>query len=158
VTAKGVSFQTRAEFAGVGTRVAKIRLNKLAKTDPYARALRTALEIEDVNLTAKKYHGGSIGGLSYDQLNYAKKAEGIDTLVGFARAKGWTWGVQETVGQTTHIIYFEFPGVGQISWHYSPEVPGTLPTYPGAWDHQVNSTLRKLETAIHKVIVKENHD
>src|ERR1035438_9659578 len=40
----------RTQFAGVGTRKAKLALNKLAKTDPYAHALRVALDIEGVNL------------------------------------------------------------------------------------------------------------
>jgi hypothetical protein len=39
--------QARSEFARIGTRKVKLALNKLAKTDPYAYALRVALEIED---------------------------------------------------------------------------------------------------------------
>ena len=45
-----------------GTRKAKLALNRLGKTDVYARALRIALEIEDANLNAKRYFGGDIGG------------------------------------------------------------------------------------------------
>lgn len=36
--------QARAELAGIGIRKAKVALNKLAKSDGYARALRTAPE------------------------------------------------------------------------------------------------------------------
>jgi len=32
--------RARTQFAGVGTRKAKLVLNRLAKADPYARALR----------------------------------------------------------------------------------------------------------------------
>ena len=32
--------RARTQFAGVGTRKAKLMLNRLAKADPYARALR----------------------------------------------------------------------------------------------------------------------
>jgi len=39
--------QARVEFAGIGTRKVKLALNKLAIADPYAHALRVALEIEN---------------------------------------------------------------------------------------------------------------
>jgi hypothetical protein len=111
--------QARTHFAGVGTRKAKLALNKLAKTDPYARALRIALEIEDANLTAKRYFGGDIGGYSYAEINYLKKCENIEALIDIAKSEGWVYGVQPSdVANTTHIIYFDIPSVGQLSWHY----------------------------------------
>ena len=61
--------KARSQFAGIGTRKAKLALNKLAKTDAYAEALRVALEIEDANLTAKRYFGGDCGGYTYAQIN-----------------------------------------------------------------------------------------
>jgi len=139
--------KARAEFAGIGTRKAKLALNKLAKTDEYARALRTALEIEDVNLTAKRYFGGDCGGYSYAEIAYMKKSENIETLIGICQSQGWVAGVQpfDTI-QTTHIIYFDIPGVGQLSWHYSPK--GPLPDYLGQWDGQEGSALPKLEVAV----------
>jgi len=143
--------KARAEFAGMGTRKAKLALNKLAKTDPYAHALRTALEIEDVNLTAKRYFGGDCGGYSYAEIAYLKKGENIETLIGICQSQGWVFGVLPSdVSQTTHIIYFDIPGVGQLSWHYSPK--GPLPDYLGQWDGLVGSTLTKLEAAIRTVL------
>jgi hypothetical protein len=145
--------RARTEFAGVGTRKAKLTLNKLAKTDPYARALRTALEIEDVNLTAKRYFGGDCGGYTYADIAYLKKCEHIEALIEISRSHGWVFGVQPSdVPDTTHIIYFELPDVGQVSWHYSPR--GPLPVYAGQWDGQVGSTLPKLETAIALLLVE----
>jgi hypothetical protein len=136
----------RTQFAGIGTRKAKMRLNKLAKSDVYARALRMALEIEDANLTAKRYFGGDCGGYTYAQINYFKKAEHIELLIGIAKAEGWSYGVHPSdVLDTTHIIYFEIPGVGQVSWHYSPKE--LLPVYAGKWDGLARSTLPKLEAA-----------
>ena len=136
----------RTEFAGMGTRKAKLRLNKLAKENVLARAIRTALEIEDANLSAKRYFGGDCGGFTYAQVNYARKCLGIEALIGIAKSEEWTFGVQPSdVGQTTGIIYFDIPGVGQVSWHYSPTEP--LPVYPGAWDGQAGSTLPKLGVA-----------
>ena len=193
-----VLIQARTQFAGVGTRKAKLALNKLARTDPYAQALRVALEIEDVNLTAKRYFGGDCGGYTYAQIAYMKKSENIDTLIGIAKSQGWVFGVQATGAsaetdtkcsrcggsgdcnygdddwpdyhtcdlchgsgnsnratrsrqQQTHIIYFEIPGVGQLSWHYSPRVP--LPVYSGKWHEQDGSTLPKLEVAIRQMLL-----
>ena len=146
-----VLIDARTGFAGIGTRKAKLALNKLAKTDPYAHALRIALEIEDANLTAKRYFGGDCGGCTYTEIHYLKKVENIDTLIGIAKSQGWVFGVQSScVFNTTHIVYFEIPGVGQVSWHYSPREP--LPVYPGQWDEKEGSTLPKLEAAISKLL------
>jgi hypothetical protein len=57
-------------FAGIGTKTAKLTLNRLGKTSAYARALRVALEAEDQNLTAKRYFGGDIGGMTYADVAY----------------------------------------------------------------------------------------
>jgi hypothetical protein len=139
--------KARAEFAGIGTRKAKLALNKLAKTNPHAYALRVALEIEDVSLTAARYFGGDCGGYTYAEIAYMKKSENIVTLIGIFQSQGWVFGVLPSdVSQTTHIIYFDIPGVGQLSWHCSPTEP--LPVYPGQWDGMVGSTLRKLEVAV----------
>lgn len=139
--------QARAEFAGIGTRKAKLMLNKLAKTDRYAKALRVALEIEDQNLTAKRYFGGDCKGYTYAEIAYLKKSEKIEALIGISKLEGWVFGVQPSdVSNATHIIYFDIPGVGQVSWHYSPNEP--LPVYPGTWDGEIGSTLTNLEAAI----------
>jgi hypothetical protein len=196
--------QARTQFAGVGTRKAKLALNKLAKGDEYARALRMALEIEDVNLTAKRYFGGDCRGLTYADINYLKKADLIEALIEICKSQGWVFGGQPTgvvlvaidrnaqkscsrcdgTGtcdygggyepdyhpcdecngsgkskhviqrrqQQTHIIYFEIPGVGQLSWHYSPKQP--LPDYLGQWDGEEGSTLPKLEAAISALLTE----
>ena len=142
-----VLIQARSQFAGIGTRKAKLVLNKRAKVDVYARALRIALEIEDANLTAKRYFGGNCGGYTYAQISYEKKCANIEALIEIAKSKDWAFGVQPSdVGNTTHIIYFELPGVGQVSWHYS--ATQLLPVYLGQWDGKVGSTLPKLEAAV----------
>jgi len=63
----------RRHFCGIGTRRTKFALNKLSRTSTFAKALRLALEIEDQNLTAKTYHGGDIGGYTYDQISDIRK-------------------------------------------------------------------------------------
>jgi hypothetical protein len=146
--------QARTQFAGIGTRKAKLALNKLAKTDRYAKALRTALEIEDVNLTAKRYFGGDCNGYTYAEIAYSKKSEKIEELIELSKSEGWVFGVQPSdVKDTTHIIYFEIPGVGQVSWHYSPKEP--LPVYSGTWDGKAGSTLPKLDAAISALFAEE---
>ena len=76
-----------------------------------------------------------------------KKSECIETLIEISKSQGWVFGVQPFDAiQTTHIIYFDIPGVGQVSWHYSPREP--LPVYPGQWDGQEGSTLPKLAAAV----------
>jgi hypothetical protein len=145
--------QARTQFAGVGTRKAKLALNKLAKTNPYARALRIALEIEDANLTAKRYFGGDCGGYTYAEVNYLKKCENIEALIEISKSEAWVLGVQPSdLPDTTHVIYFEIPGVGQVSWHYSPR--GPLSIYKGQWDGEEGSTLQKLENAITSLLLK----
>lgn len=147
--------QARAEFAGIGTRKAKLALNKLAKTDPYAHALRVALEIEDADLTAKRYAGGDCGGYTYAEIQHLKKGENIEALIGICKSQVWEFGVQPSgVFSPTHILYFDIPGVGQLSWHYSPKEP--LPVYTGQWDGQEESTLRKLEVAVSAVLAAES--
>jgi hypothetical protein len=139
----------RDHYCGIGTRRTKLALNKLAKTSIYAKALRLAVEIEDKNLTAKKYFGGNIDGYSYSQIAYFAKHDGIMQLVQISKSEGWTFGIQksEVVG-ATHVIYFDLPGVEQISWHFTPPPKHELPAYPGQWDGKENSTLLKLEAAI----------
>jgi hypothetical protein len=144
--------QARTQFAGIGTRKAKLTLNKLAKNDPYARALRTALEIEDANLTAKRYFGGDCGGYTYAEIHYLRKSENIEALIEISKSHGWTFGVKPSEVYTTHIIYFDIPGVGQLSWHYSPQKP--LPAYSGQWDGMEGSTLPKLEAAISALLAR----
>ena len=146
--------QARDQFCGMGTRTVKLRLNKLVKAgDKIAAALRMALELEDKNITAKKYHGGSIGGYTYDQINYLRKQELIESLVRQCRDLGWSFGIhKQDSGSTTHIIYFDIPNAGQISYHYTPPEAHDLPEYAGQWDGNDNSGLVKLEQAIAQLI------
>lgn len=142
-----VLIRARTQFAGVGTRQAKLVLNTLARGDEFARALRIALEIEDANLTAKRYFGGNVDGLTYADIAYARKSANIEVLIKIGESQGWTFGIRPSdVKHTTHIIYFDIPEVGQLSWHYSPKV--SLPLYPGQWDGNSESMLSKLDVAV----------
>lgn len=129
----------RDNACGIGTRLLKLRLNKLAKLDPVALAVRLALEIEDANLSAKRYRGSK-----YQDRNYAKKEALILELITLFRHQEWLFGLQKSDGWATrHVIYFDIPKCEQISWHYTHR-GAELPTYPHDWDGKVNSTLIKL--------------
>lgn len=146
----------RDTYAGIGTRKAKLRLNNFAKTDIYVRALRVALEIEDKNLSAKRYYGRifrSAYSPTYADLNYTVKQERIFELVEICKSQGWRYGIHESdQAGATHVIYFHLPEVEQISWHFTPGDGEQHPVYDGEWDRRENSTLGKLEPAIAKTI------
>ena len=138
---------SRSDFAGLGTRKAKIRLNKLAKTDPKAKAIRLALEIEDKNISAKKSYG------EFKQKIYRQKSRLINELIELCKIHKWKYGIRKSdVPPTTHVIYFELPECEQISWHYTPEKNDKLPVYRKKWDGKTNSTLGKLEQPARKLL------
>jgi hypothetical protein len=133
----------RTDFAGMGTRKAKLQLNRLKDSNPVARALRLALEIEDANIQAKKYYG------KWRNRNYRKKEMLIGELCGVFKEQAWAgYGIQANkAAHPSHIVYFDIPGCEQISFHFSPKNPHQYPAYLGAWDQKPNSTLGKLEEA-----------
>lgn len=134
----------RLGFCGLGTRGAKIKLNKLGKTDPIARALRLALEIEDCSTQGKKYFG------SWSDTYYRKKSEFIHELIELFRAELWTFGKQPSLTRPRWIIYFEIPDCEQISFH--TELLTEVPDYTKAWDGKRNSTFGKLEAAVVRLL------
>lgn len=133
----------RETFCGIGTRKAKIRLNKLAKTDTIAALYRKALEIEDKNIQAKAYP-------SYREEYYEEKSLLIEDLIKTCLAEnikvGYSCETTEYEQDTIYIVYFELPNCEQISWHCTDKP--NCPVYDGVWDGKVNSTLPKLEKAI----------
>lgn len=129
----------RDTACGVGTRVLKIRLNRLATHDVLALAARIALEIEDANVSAKKY-----GRTQWSDRNYEKKQRLIGELITICKHQEWVFGVHSAESRFSRgVIYFELPGCEQISWHYDHEGP-PLPVYEKPWDGKKDSTLLKL--------------
>lgn len=136
----------RDNFCGLGTRRVKVRLNKLAKTCAVAKALRIALEIEDVSTLGKKYAGSSWSSDSYE-----KKHQYIHELIFLFKEQNWAFGKHQSDSfATRHIIYFEIPTCEQISFHCSLDI--AVPDYLKKWDGKTNSTLRKLEAAITEIL------
>lgn len=131
---------------GIGLRYVKLFLNRIIKDgDNVAKMYRLALEIEGVNLEAKKalmkYHS--------DYYNYDKKEEMLRELIFLCRGQNVNYGVQHSVAPAaTHVIYFDLPECDQISFHTNLEEAESLPVYNGEWDGQKCSTMGKLESAI----------
>lgn len=131
---------------GVGLRRVKLFLNRLVKQgDHVARMYRLALEIEGVNLAAKKalmkYHS--------DYHAYDKKEGMLRELMDVCREQGAAYGQQHsTAPAATHVIYFDLTGCEQISFHTNMHDAASLPAYDGQWDGKRCSTMQKLDDAI----------
>lgn len=132
--------ERKDEFChSVGLRRIKLFLNKLVKDGDYvAKMYRIALEIEGVNLAAKKalmkYHS--------DYYNYDKKEEMLRELICLCRMQDVDYGIQpSTVPAATHVIYFDLPDCKQISFHTNLEEADHLPIYNGEWDGLKCSTM-----------------
>ncbi len=147
--------RARETALGIGTRKLKLRLKKLAATEPLALAAYLALLIEDANINAKRW------GPGYSGRYYRQKQELMQDLILLFKHWEWEFGVHPSDrAETTHIIYFDIPGCAQISWHYTHEGQ-ELPVYEKDWDRQPDSTLPKLLAFIEQefpaVHVDERH-
>ncbi|MBR0083305.1 MAG: hypothetical protein IJP93_04405 [Bacteroidales bacterium] len=117
--------------------------------DKVAEIFRSALNLEDANILAKKYRGSTYSDHYYDE-----KEDLLVNLIGLCReGEDILYGYQYTDDDYAYInavMYFDLPGCEQISFHCHLETAEaeTLPKYPKEWDGQRNSTLPKLEKAI----------
>lgn len=79
---------SRENFCGIGTRKVKLLLNKKVKEgDKLAELYRTALEIEDQNIQAKKTYG------KYRQKTYDVKYYYIEKLVSMCKGCNIVYGI-----------------------------------------------------------------
>lgn len=140
----------RGEFCGLGTRGIKCLLNTLSKTNILAKVFRVALEIEDLNIQAKKNY-------YYKEEIYFHKSEKIDELIELCKKNNIVYGIQDSdVFDTNSIIYFELPECEQISFHNNFKRNRTdLPKYEKEWDGKINTTLPKIEEALLKQFPNE---
>lgn len=138
---------SRRNFCGVGTRKVKLLLNKLAKAgDNKAKLFRTALELQDANITAKIYFG------EWREHYYQRKEELIQELVDICKTiPEVKYGYKNEVGPCTkQIIYFDLPGCGQLSYHCNLTISQRedIPQYTGIWDGEEDTAMLKLQEAI----------
>ncbi len=140
----------RETFAMIGTNKAKRRLNKLSESNPLAHAVRLSLEIEDVNIVAKRQRG------QYRDKYYEKKEFLILKLINLFLANGWTCGYQDSDNHSaSSVIYFEVPECEQISWHSNlSKSKIKCGKYEKEWDGKQNATLEKLEKVTIKILTE----
>lgn len=144
---------SRKNFCGIGSRKIKLLLNKLSKTDNLAKAYRIALEAEDKNISAKaaQFRYGKYN--KYTSKIYDQKQKLINELIKICQNNNYIFGYEKSdVKYPNSIMYFELPGMEQISFHInlSNDELKNYPKYNGTWDGKENSTLSKLEDAINK--------
>ena len=135
----------RDTMCGIGTRRLKLLLNRLIKGgDQLAQAYRMALELEDVNIQAKRSYG------QFQDKIYEKKHKLLIELMDLCRAQKYVFGHQCCKGRGVNvIIYFELPNADQISFHtYMPSIPTNIPLYKKEWNGIENHTLPALEAAL----------
>ena len=139
---------------GLGKHRVKLMLNSLIKKGDLIAALyRCALEVENCNLDAKKYRDNKT--FKYRTHLYNKKHDHLVHLVELVEEYNKryadeiiVYGIQDSdCEEPPYIIYFELPGMEQISFH-TYYLKDCIPTYPNEWDYQLNSTLYKIEKAI----------
>lgn len=139
----------RETMCGVGSRQVKLMLNKQIKQgDKNAELYRKAIEVEDCNIRAKE------SNYFYKEKIYKQKSRLLMELVDMCLRSDVVVGKQMVEGRETNcIIYFELPGVEQISFHTKlDDVEYSLiPDYPKKWDGKTCSTLDKLEDAINHI-------
>jgi hypothetical protein len=133
---------SREDFCGIGTCKIKRRLNKIAKTEAKALFLRNLLELEDANLSAKRYFG------KHRRRYYEKKIEKLNQLVDHCKELKLKYGYAIDPKQTFHnkVFYLEYEEF-QFSWHYGSGL-NFIPKYENPWDGNLNSTLGKVEILI----------
>ena len=146
------------DMCHIGQKKVKLLLNSLVKKgDRIAGMYRQILECENCNINAKKYY--NTVRHNYKEHYYNMKKDAIDNLIKdiidynstVSESDMIVFGKQSSdVYDTNDIVYFELPGLEQISFHtdISQSVYDMVPEYKKEWDEKVNSTLSKIESGI----------
>jgi hypothetical protein len=135
----------RTEGLGIGTNKIKRRLNKLSKDNKIAGIIRLVIEIEDVNILAKKYYG------EYRDKKYGQKQMLLEKLINIYKESGYVFGYHDSdVKPAVCILFFELDDdFEQVSWH-STVGYNNIRKYDKDWDGKENSTYPKLLNYIEK--------
>lgn len=130
---------------GIGTNKIKRRLNKLAKDNKIAEIIRLMIEIEDVNILAKKYYG------DYRDKKYNEKQMLLYKLIKIYKNTEYVFGYHDSdVRPAVCILFFELDeDFEQVSWH-STILYNEVEKYKNEWDGKENSTYPKLLNYIEK--------
>lgn len=130
----------RTEALGIGTNKIKRRLNKLIETNHIVKIIRTLIDVEDCNISAKKYSYSK-----YKNEYYNKKQSLISDLIILYKEHNYIYGRQKSdaIG-IKDVIFFELPNSSvQVSFHTNLK-ENDVPEYTKCWDRKINSTMDKI--------------
>ena len=146
--------ESRESMCGIGTRRLKQLLNQLEKSgDDIALIYRLVLELQEVNIQAKETYG------MRRRKKYDQKETLLRQLIEICKKKDYTYGYQDCHGvqEVSRILYFELPGIRQISFHCSI-LDSSIPRYEKDWNGVHCQTLPALEQAISTQYAKEIYE
>jgi len=146
----------RNTIFNISSRKLKIRLNKVAKNDDYFKFLRILIELEDVNITAKKtsrYFINKIysikNSLLEDLVDFIKNSS-VDIIQNINYGKGI-----DEYGFVSNVIYIDLPLTKkQISFHYVEYLD--IPNYDKDWDKVENITMARILEEIKLYVEMKN--
>jgi hypothetical protein len=116
----------------------------LEKRGPVGLVAMNLFRAQKCSKRAKKYGPyAGVGGSSFRDLAYERKAYSLKELVSVLKEHGaalgimFGWGRDEAQGVNKWVLYVELPGDGgpqiqQVSFHSPDRYDG--PDYPGKWD------------------------
>lgn len=135
----------RSEALGIGTNKIKRRLNNLSKNNKIAGIIRLMIEIEDVNILAKKFYG------KYRDKKYDQKQMLLEKLINIYKETDYIFGYHNSdVRPAVCILFFELDDdFEQVSWHSTVKY-NNIKEYTKEWDGKENSTYPKLLNYIEK--------
>lgn len=127
-------------YCGIGLNETKRLLNQLSKTNNNANLIKIALEIEEINIKAKK---------TFDNIElYQYKNLLILELIDICDKMGINFGfIKSDIAETESIVFFDMP-CGQLSWHAKINW-GNYRKYNKKWDG-ISTNLLKIEEYIKK--------
>lgn len=122
-------------YCGIGIPQVKNLLNQILDSDMTAKTLYIALEIEEININAKKWMMNSI---------YNKKEELILDLIEVCQENNINYGFGDSdIRGISSIVYFDLM-CGQVSWHTMLD-KNDYKCYGDVWDGMEYTTLSKIE-------------
>lgn len=125
----------RDVFDGSDSVLTRRYLVALEGKGSFGRIAANLFRAQKASTRAKLYRGG-LQTVSYGDLAYRHKGEGLETLCELlmeSSATGifWGWGIDDAQGYACYVLYVDLPQ-GQVSFHSPDRFRG--PTYQEEWD------------------------
>ena len=137
---------------GYSLKNTKIGLFSIMENDALAELYFLLLSAQHFNVLAKMHNG------SMRTNHYAKKYYFVTSALKLCMENQIKCGVTKNMSETcdiSHIVYFDVPEAGQISFHmnFIDEEASRYPEYTNEWDGLDNSTFDKLREGICKLFL-----